>query len=51
METDCAPVSNQKNESMSNPNYNWQDITSEFFESIKGNYEILSMYLIHNTFL
>lgn len=38
MDTDCTPVSNKKNESTSNPNYNWQDITSEFFESIKGNY-------------
>lgn len=38
MDTDCKSISNQKNESLSNPNYDWKDITSEFFESIKGNY-------------
>jgi len=37
METDCKSISNLKNESTSNPNYNWKDITPEFFESIKGN--------------
>lgn len=36
METDSKTFSNQKNESSLNPNYNWMDITSEFFESIKG---------------
>lgn len=35
METDCKSISNQKNES--NPNYNWKDVTPEFFDSIKGN--------------
>lgn len=38
METDCKSISNQKNESSSNPNYNWEDVTPTFFEAIKGNY-------------
>lgn len=37
MESDCRSTSNQKNDMAHNPNYNWKDITPEFFDSIKGN--------------
>lgn len=39
MEADCITTSNKKNDSThnTNPNYNWKDITSEFYDSIKGN--------------
>lgn len=36
MDTVSKLSSNQKNESSSKHIYNWNDITSEFFESIKG---------------
>lgn len=36
MASDSKTISNQKNDSSLHPNYNWKDITSEFFESIKG---------------
>lgn len=41
MDTECTPgpASIKKKESTQNPNYNWQDITSDFFECIKGNYK------------
>lgn len=37
MEAEYRSTSDQRNESASNANYNWKNITSEFFESIKGN--------------
>lgn len=43
METECKSNPNQKNEVAPNPDYNWLDITQEFFESIKG---ITSKYLL-----
>lgn len=43
METDYKSISNQTNESASNPNYNWKDITPEFFESIKGKNIIINI--------
>lgn len=35
MDADSNLISNHKNVSY-NPHYNWKDITSEFFEFIKG---------------
>lgn len=46
METDCKSTSNKKNEIACNvnPNYNWKDITCEFYDSIKGNTQKCKQY-------
>lgn len=36
MDSDSKSTKNQKNEPAPSPNYNWKDITPEFFDCIKG---------------
>lgn len=41
MEADRRSTSNQKTDTANVPNYNWKDVTPEFFDSIKGNIYII----------